>query len=307
MHDHLRAGAFLSTGLSYCVERDLDAWVTYMRGWLALDQLERGDFADALVTAEAVLRNPRTAVVSRIIPLCVLALGRARVGRDDYAEPLREVYESAFRIGEAQRIAPAAKVACEIAWLEGDGARVEQVVDEAWPVVSTTPSSVMRGLLAPWLPDALAEAEAGSTREPYRAETARQWERAAVHWDELGSPYAAALALARSGTEEGLSAAVARFDELGADGAAARARSLARASGWATPRRRRRETRSHPRGLTRREAEVAAMLAEGLTNAAIAARLVLSPRTVEHHVAAVLAKLDVPSRHAVRDVLLQTP
>jgi DNA-binding CsgD family transcriptional regulator len=287
------------------MERDLDAWVTYIRGWLALDQLERGHFADALVTAEAVLRNPRTAVVSRIIPLCVLALGRARVGHDDYAEPLREVYESAFRIGEAQRIAPAAKVACEIAWLEGDQARVDQVVEEAWPSVSTTPSSVMRGLLAPWLPDALAEAEAGSTREPYRAETARQWERAAVHWDELGSPYAAALALARSGTEEGLSAAVARFDELGADGAAARARSLARASGWATPRRRRTETRRHPRGLTRREAEVAGLLAEGLTNAAIAARLVLSPRTVEHHVAAVLAKLDVSSRHAVRDALPQ--
>ena len=40
------------------------------------------------------------------------------------------------------------------------------------------------------------------------------------------------------------------------------------------------------------------LLAEGLTNAEIAARLSISPKTAEHHVAAVLAKLDVPSRQA---------
>jgi len=48
---------------------------------------------------------------------------------------------------------------------------------------------------------------------------------------------------------------------------------------------------------------VAGLLAEGMSNAAIADRLVLSPRPVEHHVAAVMTKLDVPSRHDVRDVL----
>jgi DNA-binding NarL/FixJ family response regulator len=43
-----------------------------------------------------------------------------------------------------------------------------------------------------------------------------------------------------------------------------------------------------------------------MSNAAIAERLVLSPRTVEHHVSAVMAKLDVSSRHSVRDVLVET-
>ena len=41
---------------------------------------------------------------------------------------------------------------CEIAWLEGDDARLEQVLAEAWPVVSSTSAPGMRGLLAPWLP-----------------------------------------------------------------------------------------------------------------------------------------------------------
>ena len=50
-------------------------------------------------------------------------------------------------------------------------------------------------------------------------------------------------------------------------------------------------TRANPAGLTARQLEVLSLLAAGLTNAEIADRLVVSPRTAEHHVAAVLAKL----------------
>ncbi|HXH83632.1 MAG TPA: LuxR C-terminal-related transcriptional regulator [Candidatus Tectomicrobia bacterium] len=50
--------------------------------------------------------------------------------------------------------------------------------------------------------------------------------------------------------------------------------------------------------LTPREVEVVRLLAQGLSNRAIGARLKLSPFTVKRHVANVLAKLDVPSRAA---------
>jgi DNA-binding NarL/FixJ family response regulator len=56
-------------------------------------------------------------------------------------------------------------------------------------------------------------------------------------------------------------------------------------------------TRAHPAGLTLREAEVLALMADGLTDEQIAGRLVLSVRTVHHHVSSVLAKLGVSSRH----------
>jgi DNA-binding NarL/FixJ family response regulator len=46
--------------------------------------------------------------------------------------------------------------------------------------------------------------------------------------------------------------------------------------------------------LTDREREVLALMAEGLTNSAIARRLVLTERTVEGHVRSVLMKLDLP-------------
>ncbi|HXV57206.1 MAG TPA: helix-turn-helix transcriptional regulator, partial [Gaiellaceae bacterium] len=55
-------------------------------------------------------------------------------------------------------------------------------------------------------------------------------------------------------------------------------------------------TRSNPAGLTARQLDVLALLVDGLTNAEIADRLVVSPRTAEHHVAAVLRKLGATSR-----------
>ena len=53
-----------------------------------------------------------------------------------------------------------------------------------------------------------------------------------------------------------------------------------------------------PAGLTGREAQVVTLLAEGLSNADIAARLVVSPRTVDAHLRSIFHKLEVSSRTA---------
>jgi DNA-binding NarL/FixJ family response regulator len=77
------------------------------------------------------------------------------------------------------------------------------------------------------------------------------------------------------------------------------------------PEQRRTVAATRPVGLTQREFEVLELLTAGMRNAEIAARLVVSPRTVEHHVSSVLAKLDVRTRSeavavAIRLGLVQT-
>jgi DNA-binding NarL/FixJ family response regulator len=86
-------------------------------------------------------------------------------------------------------------------------------------------------------------------------------------------------------------AALAEFERLQAARDADAAAALLRSFGARAP-------APRPSGdvLTRREAEVLDLLSLGLSNPEISDRLFISRKTVEHHVAAVLAKLGLRSR-----------
>jgi DNA-binding CsgD family transcriptional regulator len=68
--------------------------------------------------------------------------------------------------------------------------------------------------------------------------------------------------------------------------------------GIAVPRGPTNATRDNPFALTARELEVLALVATGRTDREIAGQLVISTKTVGHHVSHLLAKLDVPTRSA---------
>ena len=97
-----------------------------------------------------------------------------------------------------------------------------------------------------------------------------------------------------------LHSADATFTRLRLGRASAACRALLKAAGQPAPRRRAAEAGLPASlvasGVTAREAEVLDLLGERLSNREIAQRLFVSPRTVEKHVAALLAKLGAPDR-----------
>ena len=102
-------------------------------------------------------------------------------------------------------------------------------------------------------------------------------------------------------------AALEIFERLGARPAAERLRQALRATGVrGIPRGPRPSTKENPAGLTGREMEVLALMTDGFGNAEIAGRLFISPRTVHHHVSAILAKLDARTRVEAVSVALQS-
>ena len=131
---------------------------------------------------------------------------------------------------------------------------------------------------------------------PYALQVSGQWREAAAEWEARGCPYEQARALAEGDNVARLEA-LRIFDGLGARPAAERVRQALRASGVRRiPRGPRASTRAQPAGLTAREVQILKLIAENLTNAEIGARLHISPKTVDHHVSALLAKLGVGSR-----------
>ena len=136
------------------------------------------------------------------------------------------------------------------------------------------------------------ELPAEMVAEPYALSIGGDWSRAAEWWRDMGCPYHAALVLADADDEGALRRALGELQALGARPAAAIVTRRLRERGVRRiPRGPWTRTAQNPAGLTARELEVLALLAEGLRNAQIAERLFVSEKTIDTHVSAILRKL----------------
>ncbi|MGZ4232537.1 MAG: LuxR C-terminal-related transcriptional regulator [Solirubrobacteraceae bacterium] len=292
-------GTYLDDGLAFCEQRGLDTWRLYLLASRATLELMRGQWEAASDSAELVLRNPRTAYVARVWALTVRGLIRARRGDPEPAVPLLAAHQQAEPTGELSQIGPETGARAELAWLAGDSDAVKRITEPALALAIELKIDRVIGELAYWRWQAGAHDDlpAELIAEPYRLSIAGDWAGAAERWRQIGCPYESALALGDADQQHALWQALEELRELGARPAAAIvARRLRILGVRGVPRGPRQSTRENPAGLTSRELEVLALVAEGLRNAQIAERLIVAPRTVDHHVSAILRKLDAPTR-----------
>jgi ATP/maltotriose-dependent transcriptional regulator MalT len=290
----------IEDGIAAAEEHELRYRLNCMRPSRAELLLMLGRWAEATDELAAVLRDPFASDRNKAGVHQLLGRIRARRGDPGAWEELDQALVLADRFDEAQLIVSTRIARSEAAWLSGDLAGAAAEVEASLPLVALLDPAMLRDLThcalragVAWVPDDSAE-------EATRYIVAGDHQALGRFWEERSCPYDAADALADSDDVDDVRKAYEQLTFLGArPRAQMAARRLRELGARDVPRGPRASTRANVAGLTARELEVAALLAEGLTNAEMAERLVLSQKTVDHHVSAVLTKLAVSSRRDV--------
>jgi DNA-binding CsgD family transcriptional regulator len=270
---------WIGEGIEYCEKHGLERDRLYLVSFRARLALDDDDWTAAAREATAVIRMPRTSISPRIIALVVLALVRARRGDPGAEALLEEATALAEPTRELLRMGPVAAAAAEVAWLDGRPADVAVATDNALAEALELADDRLAAELRVWRARAGVDEAAPDPR-----------------WRAHGR-YETALELLDRDDEESLRRSLEELQDLGARPAANIVlRRLRELGARGVPRGPRPATRRNPAGLTARELEVLELVAQGLRNTEIAGRLVVSERTIDHHVGAILRKLDVRGR-----------
>jgi DNA-binding CsgD family transcriptional regulator len=292
------AARYLTEGIAYATEHDDDYHLQEMLTWQALARLHRGSWAEVNETLLKVLPQPNFNLPTYTYALLILGRLRVRRGEASALATLDEGLALSLQVESMMRLEYARVARGELAWLAGDHDRALEETRTVYDIAVRKEHPWIAGELAFW------RWRAGDTftppawiAKPFALQIAGDWRGAAKEWEERGCPYERALALMDGDVAAEL-AALEIFERLGAKSAIEKLKQKMRAQGVRGIRRGPRPvTRENPFSLTAREMEVVACLVQGLSNHAIAKKLSLSTRTVEHHIASILQKMQVSSRN----------
>jgi tetratricopeptide (TPR) repeat protein len=188
--EYAAADPFLEAAIEYCRERDIDAWVLYLSGWLARSRFEQGRWEEADELARFVIEHPGVSATSKITALAVLGRLRARRGDPGVWGPLDEARELAMATMEPQRVLPVAAARAEARLLAGEPERVREEIGDALALTPSHGEGWAAGELCVLARRAGIELTPPmEPAEPYRLELAGEFEAAAAAWRTLGCPY----------------------------------------------------------------------------------------------------------------------
>jgi ATP/maltotriose-dependent transcriptional regulator MalT len=298
LHRYDELAAWIDEGAQFAADHDLPGHLHNLEAHRALLLLDQGHWDEAQTRLERLVSAGSEP--DQLTRLSLPPLGRllARRGDDRAAALLERAWDLAVRNGSLGALAPAGLAVVESAWLAGDVQDAEAQIRVLLERTTAPGGARTRGELLRYLARA-GRAVPGFDGCPpeWAVGLAGDWQQAADDWRKIGNPYERALELAAGPSTAACIEALDVLDGLGAVAAARLVRARLRELGAPRiPRGRLRATRENPAGLTDRQVDVLALLATGLTNAEMAERLVVSTRTVDHHVSAILTRLGVASR-----------